>query len=576
MYRYPSLIESSDVDGGSSVAVLTYLRCIIESIDHFDLLHITLQYLLALPEKREEDVAPVRPTTLARRRKSSVLIMTLSQGQEKPVPDLFTLVDLVITSLRSRDQQTLTATLQLVSVILRSQHQYALFSLVRTNTCLDTLPIRTMDAHTRDTATLYSMAEDLIEHDDLADMYDTHLQDARTLLEDHCCSVQMLAFPGFKVLENRPMHTDKNQISKPVQPHLLDVDDPLLCSLVSLLGDFLANDVGTNLSLTRVFSTLASCGYTSLHGWLLDGAVRNEPPFDPSLSSDDGSEHDDTITLKNLDHGTNETVSNTVLKGPQSTDLVANEMGHSASPMFATLDSLVHHVERYRHDIDEFDMYLTERRHVFKIGEDIGQAVANDVPAVPKSEERSSGESAREPKARKRALAQIGSMSERLMLETSSSDVSRSTSPRGRQPSVSNSTMLGGRLSHLRISPSPSPSNSDARTFSPSPLRKGSQTSTPPKLVGMPLGPAGALRQRIRVQVKPDHESSKRQHIGSETSSIRSESITAEAKMSEEYSIKEISLSHLLTNVIILQEFMIELAAIIEVRASLFGEVRLV
>lgn len=36
----------------------------------------------------------------------------------------------------------------------------------------------------------------------------------------------------------------------------------------------------------------------------------------------------------------------------------------------------------------------------------------------------------------------------------------------------------------------------------------------------------------------------------------------------------EVSLGHLLTNVIILQEFMLELAALVEVRATLFGEVR--
>jgi hypothetical protein len=35
----------------------------------------------------------------------------------------------------------------------------------------------------------------------------------------------------------------------------------------------------------------------------------------------------------------------------------------------------------------------------------------------------------------------------------------------------------------------------------------------------------------------------------------------------------EITLGHLLTNVIILQEFILEIAALVEVRASLFGEV---
>jgi len=52
----------------------------------------------------------------------------------------------------------------------------------------------------------------------------------------------------------------------------------------------------------------------------------------------------------------------------------------------------------------------------------------------------------------------------------------------------------------------------------------------------------------------------------------RSESLRSEARGQETVGI---SLSHLLTNVIILQEFLLELAAIIEVRASLFSEVSL-
>jgi hypothetical protein len=35
----------------------------------------------------------------------------------------------------------------------------------------------------------------------------------------------------------------------------------------------------------------------------------------------------------------------------------------------------------------------------------------------------------------------------------------------------------------------------------------------------------------------------------------------------------EVSLSHVLTNIVILQEFILELAAVMQVRASLFGEV---
>ncbi len=60
----------------------------------------------------------------------------------------------------------------------------------------------------------------------------------------------------------------------------------------------------------------------------------------------------------------------------------------------------------------------------------------------------------------------------------------------------------------------------------------------------------------------------------SETSSVRSDSVGPASNTADEP--KEISLSHLLTNVIILQEFILELAAIVQVRASLFDEVAFV
>ena len=567
-HRYPSLIESSDVDGGSSVAVLTYLRCIIESIDHAELLHVTLQYLLALPDKAEEESASARPTTLARRRKSQTLISTLAQGQEKPMPDLFTLVDLVLTSLRSRNQQTVTVTLQLVSVLLRSQHQYAVSSIIKSQPCYDILPARTIDAHVRDTTMLFSFAEDLFEHDDLGELYQTHLQDAQTLLESHCCSSRLLALPGSTEADLSSIRRS----SRMVQPHMIRLDDPLIKSLVHLLEDFLVNDIGTNLSLTQMFSTLASCGNTRLDCWLLGDPVQREDALDHDAASD----HDDTITI-NKDVDSNMSASEITLRPRDFTasDQAPNGPTHSTSPVFAALDGLVRQVERFRHEIQEFDIYLAERRHVFRVGEDIDKAVANDIPPS-----RRSHDSSRLSHSQVRGVPQIGSISQRLRSNASSANASRSSSPRGRQLNDSSTSTLVGRLNHLRISPSPSPSKPGSRTFSPSPLHKDavrsdSVPSTPQKRAHTPMRPADALRQNIRVKARHDNVRSETPEIGgSDTSSIRSVSVSPDAKYIDD--TKEVTLNHLLTNVIILQEFILELAAIVEVRASLFGEVQFI
>ena len=574
LYRYPSLIESSDVDGGSSVAVLTYLRCVIESIDHAELLHVTLQYLLAIPDKIQEDIIPLRPTTLAQRRKSQTLISNLAQGQEKPMPDLFTLVDLIQTSLQSHSQQTVTATLRLVSVLLRSQHQYAISSIIKNQPIGHDVPFRTMATHNRDTTILFSLAEDLIEHDDLGEMYETHVQDARVLLEAHCCSARLLALPDAAGADFQSI----KEHSGSVQPHLIRPDDPLIKSLVSLLEDFLVNDIGTNLSLTQAFSTLASCGNTRLEFWLLGDPVQHGDISIQETASDDDlddSDNDDTIPINKGDD--TDLASSEVTLKPVNLERPTQELKGTTnvtSPVFAALEDLVQQVERFRRDIREFDTYLTERRHVFRVGEDIEKAVANDLPPS-----RTSQESSRPSHSRVRSVPQIGSLSKRLMSETSSANASRSSSPRGRQLNDPPSSTLAGRLNHLRISRSPSPSKPASTTFSPSPLQKdavpsGSNSSTPPKRAITPIGPADALRQNIKLKIKSSSHRNDTPDMTSETSSIRSESVTAETKTADE--TREVTLSHILTNVIILQEFILEIAAIVQVRASLFGEVKFV
>lgn len=59
--------------------------------------------------------------------------------------------------------------------------------------------------------------------------------------------------------------------------------------------------------------------------------------------------------------------------------------------------------------------------------------------------------------------------------------------------------------------------------------------------------------------------------MSSEGSSVRSESVGPEPRNSAPNGV---SLGHLLTNAIILQEFLVELAALIDARGTLFDEVR--
>ena len=569
--RYPSLVESSDRDGGSSVAVLTYLRCIIESIDHPDLLDVTLRYLLALPEKSEEISKSARPTTLARRRKSSMLITNLAQGQEKPMPDLFTLVDLVLTSLQSHDAQTITATLQLISIILGNQHQYAVMSIVKTQPDLDQVSKRTLNLHQRDLDTLQTMAEDLMEHDDLAEAYDVHLQDARTLLMTHCCSPQLLALPNVNVPYSKIQQSDCPLNGK-TQPHSIRADDNLLKSLNALLDNFLGNDVNTNLSLTKTYSVLASCGNTRLSKWLLSDDT-------DSSASIGGAQIEvglDQRALAGAENNLNPVPTNSNNQNIEQYKDGLIQPSCTGPPVLATLDCLVHRVERLRREIHELDIFVGEQRHMLRVGDDIDHAVANGPAPGGHSENHVIAESSKLKISQGRGVGQIGSISGKLMYDSHSSNDSRSSSPRGRQPSDRSRFAFAERLNQLQISPSPSPSIPASRAFSPSPLRTDIVASTPPHDSVAPKESLDAVRLKTKIKIRDDNacQDVDTTNVGdSETSSIRSES-TAQAQDISPTS--EVALGQVLTNIIILQEFILELAAIIEVRASLFHEVNFI
>lgn len=590
-------MESSDIDGGSSVAVLTYLRCILGSINHPDLIRIMLRYLLAIPEPPTDNHFTSRPTTLARRRKSQTLIINLAMGEEKPSPTFFTLVDLISTSLRSKNQQTVTAALRLCSAIISTHHQYAIQNLIRVQPLSDAEPMRTLLSHNVEVDMLLSMAEEIAPEDGLEESYETHMQDVLNLLETHSCSNRLLALPSSAFAPGTKSPMQASSGSKAVGFHTIANDDPLLKNLLALLDRFLVNDIETNLSLTLVLTNLTSCGYTRLEGWFLGNGTDVEYPNEKDGSSDDhqSSRNADKCSSSASTENRNSKLDDLNLARHEPT-----QPPSSTSPVFAVLSSLIQQIETLRLKIQDFDTYLAERKHIFKIGEEIDTALSEPPAPVRKSEDSKKSHSAAGTPQNPNQI--IGSISQRLISEDNSPNtISRSGSPRGRQPSdTSTSTTLVARLSHLRISPSPSPTKRGARNYSSSPFRAkpGSILSTtPPRRVATPMGPPGVLHQKIKIptssslhdqqqQPGPTTHHNQASPLGSglsssETSSVRSIDSAGPPsteggahRHARDGDAREVSLGHVLTNVVILQEFVLELAAVVEVRAGLFDDVR--
>ncbi|KAL8650143.1 MAG: hypothetical protein Q9226_005268 [Calogaya cf. arnoldii] len=346
---YPSLVESSDIDSGSSVAVMTYLRSILESITHTDIIHLLLHFMLGNPNEQLEDTKPSRPTALARRRKSETLITNNAKRHDHPSPDLLTLTNILQGYLASRNHQTVVAALRLLSTILRLWHDMAATGLFRVQMAKTAGKKRSMAIHDRYLNVLYSMAEGILDDEDLETYYESHLQDAHVNIELHACFVQQLSIAETDCSEARLLPKD------PKRQHEITADDPLYVCLLSLLEDFLVNDIEINLSLSETFAALASCSETSLEGWLLLPKTKN-------------------VVLRPRDKDAARTAD---VPSVESQTL-ANDLC-TATPILARLRALVGRIDKLRAEIQDFDIYLSERRHVFRVGEEIDQAVA-EVP----------------------------------------------------------------------------------------------------------------------------------------------------------------------------------------------------
>ncbi|TVY80452.1 UPF0518 protein [Lachnellula suecica] len=587
---YPSLLESSDVDGGSSVAVLTYLRRILESLDHPDMIHLILHYLLALPDTTTTPSGTRASISAARKRKSMDLAtMMATHIEPASTPALFNLVDLIQASLKSESQQTISVTLQLVSVILRRHHRYAVTTLLWTSQILAEGPQRTIGAHEKEMDFLLSLAGGVGGEDNFDEAYENHVKDSMSALESHPCSITLIApksaggtskFPGSQAtIPGAP---------RDIRSHTLRPEDPMLKTLLGVLASFFTNSVETNLSLTGAVVDLATCGFMRIEGWLLP---------DPSkyiyIEEDEEAEDSYFMGIGDLIEIEEKEQMRALRKMRRTPNWAESQI-----PKFLTeLNALVDQVSSYRSEIPRFDELLQQRRDAFQAA---SSNTATPIPIrqhPPRSSFESSSRSSSPPRK-----SGFDSLAQRIFPELATP--SRSNSPRGRrsgQERSSSSGLSGGYgfatpTSSRNAAPPPqfpmgleTPSRDSSRAFSPSPLR-GADTS---QKHGVPASQAAAfaavdqsiLARKVGLptpkgELSPipfpnlrgsDPDSSKEGSVqGTDDSSISG----AEGEKEQEQ--KLVTVSHMLTNVLVLQEFLLELAALVQVRAGLFGEVRYV
>ena len=464
---YPSLLESSDVDGGSTASVITYLYRILESLDHPALIQRTLQYLFGHNRDHlQENVSSHRRSRMSlSRRKSLDHLTALAEAQENLSPTLFNLRDLITISLKSRQSQTTTATLKLLAVILQRHHVYVRTSLFTPSSTLHDTPVWRMSTLNSQMSTLFTFASDIAKDVELNESYENVANDVSLVLRSHSCSLQPAE--------------DGSGASR---QHSIAHSCPLQRQMSELLCAFFASPITTNLALTESIISLACCRLISLNGW-----------FTPTLQTDNFTEEE-------------------------------------PSNVCSMIESLVQQIRRWRLSFTEWDSLLAaqKRRLLDEKDEDFSDSRLTS------------------------------SSSDRVMVEAAT---------RGRRGRSLRSEVFGSMDGSL--SPSPAPKTGtfpDHITASPVSFHIDRPSSTTNSLIASSA--SGVLQRRVLLpQLSPETVQAPTQqhsHI------LLGDTALAAAEQVQDGTA---SLGHVLINAIILQEFVLEVAAVIQIRASLFDEV---
>ncbi|KAI1813746.1 Retinoic acid induced 16-like protein-domain-containing protein [Poronia punctata] len=605
---YPSLLESSDVDGGSSVAVLTYLRRILESLDHPDMINLILHYLLALPTTDGASQSFSEPAVSAARKRKSIDLasMMASKMESSYSPLLFNLVDLIHSCLKSQNDQTVSVTLQLVATILKRHHRYAIVTLLHTEGVDPSVCRRTMGAHQQEVDFLMTLAGTVGGQDNFNEMYEDILKDIMTRVEGHPCSLKLIAPKVSTQNHKLPAIPDSLPgAPRDVPPHTLSPEDPLLHNVLDILEQFFINPVETNLSITETILDLAVCGYITLEGWLLrhprkytyaeDGDADLTNPHDP-----DSTAFEEWEKLQAI---------NSCRRRP--------EWQPSNLPRILTvLESLADQVVAFRESIPRFEELMQQRREAFQTADTI---VPNPPAAQADAALKSPGLDSNYPDSRAASPARPSALegfAQRILSELGTP--TRSRSPRGRKEATTGSA-AGSTPSRtnrsatptsrpLPVPPKDTPLDHDSpgqsgrigASFSPSSQDRRPMIS---QVAGFEAVDQGILARRVglpKLAVDPipldygrkDHHMDQSLDDEDENKDAEDEEIDpTEAQVAaDEDEIdesvekpepptpppreKEASVSHILTNVIIYQSFLLELTSLLQVRAGLFDEVR--
>jgi len=511
---YPSLLESSDVEGGSTAAVISHLYRLLQALEHYQLVDRILGYLLAsmnMPlEPREKGHRRQRMSVS--RRKSIDHLKALSEVADTPSPNLFNLLDLMVMSLKSSHPETVNACLKLLSVIVSKHHCHVLSSLFRLEPASNLQLQRGINQFNSNLIQLFDYATAISEYEGMDNSYQGALIDSQIILEQHSC------------LSNSPDEIDQDH-----RDLSIGRDCKLFGAIVSLLRNFFANDTITNLYLTEAIIAVTACEHFALVGWLL-----------PT----DGRGHVEVNSSYNITF---------------------------------IISELIEQVRQWKSQFAEWDQLLARRR--IDLAEEEPQERHLD---------------RNRPLEQTRLTTLATSQPHESRSSTPAQSQSRPSTPRGRTVATTEFGSIDSTISkpasHRMALAEHTIGRSPQRPPIPAEVSKETEKQLEASL-RMQSSLAAVLKTQVplmNTQVPEEASASlpvlagRKQTSSPGPSNLRLAVLGSENSgtvtpnlQDEPVPRSQASVSHILTNAIILQEFILELAAMIQLRATFFDEVDL-
>ncbi|KAF5315746.1 hypothetical protein D9611_004683 [Ephemerocybe angulata] len=423
---YASILECSDTDG-TSVAVMSYIDIMVRTLRPGPLLDLLVEFLTEedndgnkQPARNSQTVALGSHPPLSkaqadksaklRRRKSSAMVLLEMEAPDSrkkseyvTSTSRFTLRDLLLANLKSKNQASGTTALQLLSTMLTYQPNIAAEKLLvvihdthatafphpvlingpqrlQPSSSDDSdddefrypgsaspprvppklleptflQPVVTYSTHEREMGlylALISRVDPSTPSDAFSTGYDHYLHDALLAIQSQ---------PSYWTSSEVPFNS--NEVEK--YKHRLNANDPILSRLLESARAFFSNTPDFNVGMTGVFATLALNPNRSLAGWLT--FAHNENLFSATPTGLEEDIADD----KSIDFRIDEKLAN------DANVLPAARMDEHSRPVVHTVfQSLVNQLERYRQQVDDFDKYLSERRQGLLFSENLTDAL---------------------------------------------------------------------------------------------------------------------------------------------------------------------------------------------------------